>query len=38
MFICLFTFLPLLFMVLEHMVSGGDSILQKLLDNMSDIN
>ena len=36
MLICLFTFLPIVFLIFDHMARGRDSVLQKLLDDMSD--
>lgn len=36
LFICLFTFIPFVILIFEHLISGRDSILQKMLDSMID--
>ncbi len=33
---CMFLFIPMFLLLIEHMVSERDSILQKLLNNMNE--
>lgn len=33
---CMFTFIPMFVLLIEHIFSGRDSILQKLLDGITE--
>jgi ABC-type sulfate transport system permease component len=34
--ICLFMFLPMILLVIEHLVSGNSSVLQRMTDNIKE--